>query len=99
MTKFMRIFPKIKSIDFGENKLQQDEMEEFGEQLKLNKYIQNIEMKKHGSNKLAGQLKDELDKNKAINEVKEALAYDTNAKELDLKNVDMKDMAFLPKMI
>ena len=74
-------------------------MEEFGEQLKLNKYIQNIEMKKHGSNKLAGQLKDELDKNQAINEVKEALAYDTNAKELDLKNVDMKDMAFLPKMI
>ena len=56
-------------------------------------------MKQHRSNKLAGQLKDELDKNKAINEVKEALAYDTNAKELDLKNVDMKDMAFLPKMI
>ena len=39
MTKFIRVFPKVKAIDFGENKFQQDEMEKFGEQLKLNKHI------------------------------------------------------------
>jgi len=27
------------------------------------------------------------------------VAYDVTAKELDLKDVDLKDMAFLPKMI
>jgi len=100
MTKFIRVFPKIKGIDFGENKLHKDQMEEFGEELKLNKYIQNIEMKKTGNNKhISNHLKGELAKNKAIFEMNEALAYDVGAKQLDLKDVDMKDLMFLPKMI
>ena len=39
ITKFTRIFHKIKSIDFGKENLNKNEMAEFGEQLKVNKYI------------------------------------------------------------
>ena len=39
ITKFTRIFHKIKSIDFGKENLNKTEMAEFGETLKVNKYI------------------------------------------------------------
>ena len=39
ITKFTRIFHKIKSIDFGKENLNKNEMAEFGETLKVNKYI------------------------------------------------------------
>jgi hypothetical protein len=99
MTKFIRVFPKINAIDFGENKLHRDQLEQFGEELKVNKYIQNIEMKKTGNNKHMNNLRQELAKNKSIFQMNEALAYDVGAKQLDLKDVAMKDLMFLPKMI
>ena len=39
VTKFINIFHKIKSIDFGKENLNKNEMAEFGDALKVNKYI------------------------------------------------------------
>ena len=39
ITKFTRIFNKIQSIDFGKENLNKNEMAEFGEIIKVNKYI------------------------------------------------------------
>lgn len=64
MTKFMHVFPKIKAIDFGDHNMEEEQYSVFAEQLKLNKYIQNIEMKKKGVDKDFMKLMDqELKKN------------------------------------
>ena len=39
ITKFTRVFRSIKEIDFGQQKLDQDQMQDFGDALKVNKYI------------------------------------------------------------
>ena len=52
ITKFTRVFRKIQQVDFGERALDQDQLAEFSEQLKLNKYIQNVFYQKKGINKM-----------------------------------------------
>ena len=42
ITKFTRVFRQIKQIDFGKKKLVAEEMEKFGDVLKLNKYISKV---------------------------------------------------------
>ena len=39
VNKFTQVFRKIRSIDFGDNKLQHDQVEELGKTLMSNKYI------------------------------------------------------------
>lgn len=46
ITKFTRVFRSIKEIDFGQKKLGAEDMEEFGDVLKLNKYISKVCYKK-----------------------------------------------------
>ena len=49
VTKFTRIFNQINEIDFGKNDFYRErELAQFGDQLKLNKYIQKVCMKKKG---------------------------------------------------
>lgn len=100
LTKFLRIFPQIKSIDFGTNDISANQ-QELGEQLKLNKYIRNIEMKKKkGVDKDFMKLMNhELKKNQDIFEVGENNPkLDVNSQYLKLKKVG-EDFSFLPKMI
>jgi hypothetical protein len=51
ITKFTKVFSEIKAIDFGNNELAGEDLNEFNETLKMNKYIQNVVMKKKGANK------------------------------------------------
>ena len=67
ITKFTRVFQKIKSIDFGANKIESTEAALLSEELKLNKFIQNVVVKKKGmGNEQIKMMEKEIAKNKAI---------------------------------
>ena len=51
VTKFTRVVGQIKSIDFGNKKIKDSELEEFGQELRVNKYIRNVCLKKKGLSK------------------------------------------------
>lgn len=67
ITKFTRVFQKIKTIDFGENKIDSGGAAALSEELKLNKYIQNVVVKKKNmAGDMAKMLQREIAKNKTI---------------------------------
>ena len=67
VTKFTHVFRKIQSIDFGDNKLEAEDVEEFGQTLKDNRFVQNVSMKKKGvSRHTQAMLEREIEKNKQI---------------------------------
>lgn len=100
ITKFTRVFKKINSVDFGDNKLHDQDLTQFSEELKLNKYIKNvlIKNKKGVSKEMNRELERQIKYNKAIDEqFKAGKPIDSNTKGLQLTN--LKDVSFLPKMI
>lgn len=87
VTKFIKVFPKIKTIDFGEGQLQQDDMQKFGEALKVNKYIQDVKMNKKSQNTdIKKILSTELEKNRAILDIKDSIGTSTDERTVDLAN-------------
>ena len=55
----MRVFKMINTIDFGNQELKESDLAGFSEELKLNKYIQNVVIKKKGVSK---EMNKELEK-------------------------------------
>ena len=102
ITKFTRVFRSIKEIDFGQKKLEAEDMEKFGDVLKLNKYIEKVCYKKKDISKHQAHLiEEEIEKNKAIYEVNKAQkdGFDIHSKKLDLAGKSLKNLKYLPKMI
>lgn len=62
--KFSRVFKTINEVNFGKQKMKASAVEKFGEQLKLNKYIEKVDFSDQGfSGKQANMLKAEIAKN------------------------------------
>jgi len=100
ITKFTRVFKKINTIDFGDNKLEKGQFQAFSQELKLNKYIQNVLVeKKHVDRDLQKEFEAEISKNKAIYDMQKSGLTQTNCKKLNLANKNLKDLNFLPKML
>ena len=100
ITKFTRVFQKINTIDFGANKIQSDEAAALTAELKMNKYIQNVNVKKSSmGNEQAKMLKKEIAKNKAIYDLAQGEELDTSATALNLDDRNLTDLSFLPKMM
>lgn len=79
------MFKKINSVDFGDNKLKDDDLNHFSEELKLNKYIKNvlIKNKKGVSKEMSKELEKQIRYNKAIDQqFKTGGDIDTDAKDL-----------------
>ena len=100
ITKFTRVFQKIKTIDFGENKLDSGGAAALSKELQLNKYIQNVVVKKKGmGGHDAHMLEKEIAKNKAIYDLSQQPDFDVNSKQFSLANKNLTDLSFLPKMM
>ncbi len=79
------MFKKINTVDFGDNKLKDDDLNHFSEELKLNKYIKNvlIKNKKGVSKEMTKELEKQIKYNKAIDEqFKTGGNIDVDAKDL-----------------
>lgn len=51
LMKFTRVFKKINSINFGDNKIQNADAAKLSNELKMNKYIQKVIIKKKNVSK------------------------------------------------
>ena len=66
VTKFLKVFPQIKQIDFGGNELNKKDKQQFGEVLKWNKYLQEVKSDSVNDKQYRNILNDELARNKKI---------------------------------
>ena len=66
VTKFLKVFPQIKQIDFGGNELNKKDKQQFGEVLKWNKYLREVKSDNVNDKQYRNILNEELEKNKKI---------------------------------
>ena len=90
ITKFTKVFRRIETIDFGENKLDNTQVKSFGDMLKSNKYVKSVNMKRNNvSRGNYSVLQTEIERNKQISAINSGHDYNTDDVCLDLADAKL----------